>query len=306
MIVGYARSIIVRSRDRLSLSHPSYCAQWPLTQSSAQVDGAGQHGLVVVGSNRGPAVAGAAGVGGRGNAHGAFCGELTNCEASIGDPSNHHPQQPTPVGRSQHTPHTFLPINHKDVEEEGQAETARRLAASVLRAEEGLRQSLLQVGGEEEREEVLEGLRRAAEPYQAAVRSYLRSIYEADRSLTATLKEAQEQVRPLITDRWMDGWFGGSVTLAPVPRSAISPSHPTSGPQPAGADGARAGPPRGHAGCPAVSASPPPRHLSAPPLAAGPPRARFPPAQPLHARQRVHRRLAAPPPPPPGPAPEPR
>lgn len=77
---------------------------------------------------------------------------------------------------------------------------AQRLAAAVLRAEEDLRQLLLlrESGGQEEekegREEVLEGLRRAAEPYQAAVRSYLRGVYEADRSLTAVLKEAKGQV----------------------------------------------------------------------------------------------------------------
>ncbi len=108
---------------------------------------------------------------------------------------------------------TYVCDTHKTHEQdEGggdeQGERARRLAAVVLWADAGLRRSLLGAaghgGGEEEaREGALEGLRRAAGPYQAAVRAYLRSVYEADRALTASLKEAEEQV---------GGWAGGWVS----------------------------------------------------------------------------------------------
>lgn len=64
----------------------------------------------------------------------------------------------------------------------------------MLRAEEGLRQSILRVEEEEAREGALEALRKAADPYQAAVRAYLRAVYEADRALTAALREGEAQV----------------------------------------------------------------------------------------------------------------
>lgn len=77
----------------------------------------------------------------------------------------------------------------------------RRFTAALLAAEPGLRAAVLQEQqyDEETREVLLEALRKASEPYQQAVRAYLRTIYEADTVLVTALKEAEEEVSATCT-----------------------------------------------------------------------------------------------------------
>ena len=86
--------------------------------------------------------------------------------------------------------------DHHDKKAHGQAHT-RRLASALRHAEASLRTKIMQqtVSSEEERQEMLlEALRETLEPYQAALRTCLQTIYQADKRLTSKLKEGETQL----------------------------------------------------------------------------------------------------------------